>query len=932
MRPLELNLAAFGPYPNETHIDFDKVQSGIFLICGPTGSGKTMLFDALKYALFGQTSGERRSENTLASALADPAVEPYVQLRFSHGGSTYTVRRTPPHKSPKKRGTGFTERPGTAELTREDDGGVLASKPTDVSKAIEDMLGITANQFSQIVMIAQGDFSQLLTANTKQRGDIFRRIFGTQLYDRVQTALSERKSQLEHQVEGLETEARTHVARIATPEDDTAALELEDILAAERILPLCPTIVEKLEVAIESDKAQLANEEREGKRLTSEKSQVDRTLGEAKNIEKSRQGFNVERAYLQTNEEPLKEAQRLFEELDARSAERTKKEEFLAQFTQQSDKIVALLKAQDDAIAKESQASEQLATAKATHEAARATEEALRAQVDALTDAAADVQRAQTALDDARRRERDANEAAKARKALSLKQAAQEKAMRAFTQANDAFKLAQKAADDAEDAFLAAQAGVLAATLQQGEPCPVCGSTSHPHKAQLPSEAPTQDQVDTLKAKEDAASAARQQASQDAAAAKTACEAAEQTFLSLVERVCEQPQENPDEASSLLDSTAGSIASHAQAAEKELAAAQERQRQADALRTREKQARQQLEQAEAKLVSAREAHQTAHTAATTARATYETECTAFDEQTKRNLGVDAAHARESIEHLANELSAEKKRYDNARADYRARKEAFDKAKARMETYATQIEGKPEIDIEPLQQQADDLEERIAHQRNAYMATRQRMQTNEQIAQALSALAERSASADAAYATVARLADLASGNGAGRAGKLSLETYVQALYFETVLAAANERLTIMSEGRYTLERRTTSTDNRSRTGLDMNVRDAYTGTTRDVNTLSGGESFLTSLSLALGFSDVIQREAGGIQLDCMFIDEGFGSLDPDTLELALRIFDELGRDDRMVGIISHVDELRERIENQIVVHKSNHGSNISMKTV
>lgn len=931
MRPLELDMAAFGPYPKEEHIDFDAIDSGIFLICGPTGSGKTTLFDAIKYALFGQTSGQRRSENTLASAFADPATEPYVQLRFTHGGNTYAVRRTPPHRSPKKRGTGFTERPATAELTCEDDGSVLASKPTDVNAAIEDILGISANQFSQIVMIAQGDFSQLLTADTKQRGNIFRRIFGTQLYERVQSMLSDRKNALEKQVGSLEDKARSHVERIVAAEGDPA-FDLESWQAAERVLPLCPTIIEALERSLQADKERNAAETAEGKRLAEEKAKVDQTLGEAKGIEDARRGCAEAQAYLAEHEEPLAKAKELYERLEAGSAQRAKQEEFLTQFTQQSEKLASLAAQSASAAKAEEAARARLATAQTEREEARNTAEALRAQVDKLADAAAEVQKAQTALDDALRKEHDVREAQRACKALAGKQAAKERALQAYSLADAAYKNARQAADEAEDAFLAAQAGILASTLAAGDACPVCGSTEHPHKATLTEGAPTQEHVDALKAAKDEAAANRQSASQEAAAANAACSAAETAFLAQVERVCGTTPATVDEAEAILKDAAGSIEGHAQAAERELRAAQESNRHAESLRAKERAAREALAAAEDALAKAREAHQETHTAATTAQATHETERVSFDEQVKRHLGSDIADTQESIAQLADDLAEETKRYERAKANYRTRKEAFDQAKARMETYAKQIDGKPEIALDPLREQAAKLQELIEEQRNAYVNTRHRIRTNEEIARALSDLVARGANADNEYATIARLADLASGNGAGRAGKLSLETYVQALYFETVLAAANERLTIMSEGRYALERRTTSTDNRSRTGLDMNVRDAYTGTSRDVNTLSGGESFLTSLSLALGFSDVIQREAGGIQLDCMFIDEGFGSLDPDTLELALRIFDELSRDDRMVGIISHIDELRERIENQIVVQKSHNGSNISMKTL
>lgn len=1115
MKPVTLELSAFGPYAGHETIDFSPLEAGgIFLVCGPTGSGKTTLFDAMKFALYGEASGNLRPAGSFASDYADPDDKPFVELVFEHQDQLYRARRVPRHTRKAKRGDKIVEDLGSAEFENLTTHTVLATKPSDMDAAVREVLGIDADQFSQIVMIAQGDFGRLLTADTAQRSKIFRRIFKTYRYEQALDDLAQRKRALQQTVETIEHDLMVPFGQIACDPASPEATEVRTIQQAAHPIAYAQAALALLaRVNATSEDAR----EGAGKRkaaLDATVSQLDQRIGQAEQAQAARAQLTAAQAYVQAH------AQELAELEAAAGAERAKepaREELAARIAHTRTKIgviaqVDAKRAELDKLKAAAESAEASATtARTRYDQAKTAREELEGQLARLEDAAqrcaeadaelerlraqqADVLQLKSALAQLANQQRAASDAQRtaqdrqkdleaarassdtaqhnlaeteaarealrgidaqverARGAVSAAQslcdsatartaeldrarALQAEASRArarFAQASQGFEAARQAATHAEQRYFAAQAGVLAQSLADDAPCPVCGSTHHPQPAALADDAPTQQQLDDLKQAEEDARAQMGTASQESASAQSAFDAHAAALARAIDALAvaltgqaaptgdgsgdRDPLATSARALESLTAAARKAASDAEAEQARLEA---RQAQAAALDKRIDQAKQRLEAARSALEAARATAEGARTAAARAVAAFESAHSSQEAWAQSRFACSLSQAKETElpkeAQLASRITVAKAACAAARArqEQRARlieqrptaaeavraadaalqtartaadaaASAYTKAQAEIDTLTASADyasaQQAQADLDALEAKLTQMKEDFEQATNAFTSAQKAMteQTarvaslREQLAQAptesaeelsnerartaeeaqaaeaeLSTLRERikvnkaaqrriedlvdsNKEAESAYRTIAPLADIATGAVPGALGKLSFETYVQGVYFDSVLDAANERLTLMSEGRYRLERSAQSKDNRKQSGLDLNVFDAYTGKARDVKTLSGGESFLASLSLALGFSDVIQQQAGGIRLDTMFIDEGFGTLDPDTLELALRVFDQLGNDDRMVGIISHVEDLRERIDRQIVVNKSHAGSTLTVR--
>ncbi len=912
MRPLTLTLSAFGPYAGTETIPMARLGAkGLYLITGDTGAGKTTLFDAITYALYGEASGEYRKESMFRSKHAAKDTPTYVELTFAYGGKEYRVKRNPAYERPMRRGEGVTLEPAGAELWYPD--GRVESKTKEVDQAIRDVMGIDRDQFRQIAMLAQGDFLRLLVASTTDRQKIFRHLFQTQPYVAVQDRLREEQRRLEGECKAVKASSQQYLAGVAWKQDDLA-LEVEKARAGQ-----CPA-----EEALLLLEGLTRLDEQQQRGLSAELAALDKALEQGsallgKGEERDRQKLSLAsaredlarlepalaRAALQLEAEKARqpEAEALaaaivkqreqlprYEELDGRQKELAEKTAERARVSQRHETAQRLL----------SRLEKELTEA--------------RAELSALQEAGAEKERLRGELRGLQERKEAFRRLAEGLKAhgqlVKARDEAQAGYMAAARQAQD--RQAEYAAQN--KAFLDQQAGVLAAELAEGVPCRVCGSLSHPAPAALPEGAPSKEALDraeaALRAAGEEASRQSVQAGQLAGQAQTKQEellAQGQALLG----PCAFDQLHAE-----MMGAAHRLAADAQALEARVALAEARDKRAADLRrdipAKEaalKEAQESLTQTGALLARLEGDVHNLTGAAEALRALLP-----YESKEKALEAVRALEARHSA--FAGALQSALKAHEGC-------KSRQDELNGTVRALAASLEAGEELDMTDIRARQQRLTAEKAGQSEALMALSARLEGNRKALEGLRRNADRQTALEEELTFVRALADTANGALSGKE-KLMLETYVQMTYFDRILARANTRLMVMSGGRYELKRAAEAEDGRSQTGLGIDVIDHYNGTERSVKTLSGGESFKASLSLALGLSDEIQSSAGGIRLDTMFVDEGFGSLDEESLRQALRALSDLTESNRLVGIISHVGELKERIDKQIVIVRDGQG--------
>ena len=922
MRPLRLEFSAFGPYAGRTVIDFTKFgESGLYLITGDTGAGKTTIFDAITYALYGRASGDIREPGMLRSKYAEAGVPTEVVLTFSYRDKTYTVKRNPEYERPAKRGAGTTKQPADAELTYPD--GRIVTKTGNVTNAIEDILGIDYEQFVQIAMIAQGDFLKLLQADTKTRQEIFRRIFRTERYQALQNALKDEAMRLFGEIANARRSIDQYVRGTSFDEEDVLSLTLKK--AKEGGLPAAETdalleeITRKDAAASELLDGQLQEMQEQMKRLSA-------------GIERAKQ--------LEDAEKRLAEAQKRRTELGG--AQSTAAEELAgAEKTLQGAKTLA----EEAAALKERFADYELREQKKKEQAAlkqsletaqkqREKDESARTELaGALEKQKEEKKQLETAGEDREKiaRKKENAEEKMADLAELTEEIEEHKAIAgSLKKAQDDFLEKQRKAkttrtdyDEKRRRFLAEQAGVLAASLQEGQPCPVCGSTEHPAPAVLSEGAPTQDE---LNAAEKAAEKADRQMV-DAGNTAAELRSKEETKLEQIRKKAENLLEKdvptaPAEIERRVEQRVEELRIQEESLGKALKEADDKIRR-----------RQYLDESIPKLDKTLE--------------------TLSDSLHRQEVGI--AETGSKLENAGNEIARMDKdlKYPDKQAAEKACAELMDQETKIRKAHETAARVLQDIEKQiaaagasikeqetlilqlreqssqapttraALEQEAKELEQRIAAQQKKYTDIQARYRANYTALENIRSTSGDLEKLETKYGWLKTLSDTANGGLSGKE-KIMLETFVQMTFFDRIVERANTRFLVMSGGQYELARKVEAENNRSQSGLELDVIDHYNGSRRSVKTLSGGESFKASLSLALGLSDEIQSSAGGIRLDTMFVDEGFGTLDEDSLQQAMRALSGLTENKRLVGIISHVGELKEKIEKQIVVSKDRSG--------
>jgi exonuclease SbcC len=875
MRPLRLVMTAFGPYAGEQVLDFRVLgERGFFLVHGPTGSGKTTILDAMCFALYGVASGDERRGEDMRSHHAPPDATTSVTFDFALGAEVYRAERVPEQERPKLRGEGTTLQRQEATLWRRTGivdegvpGTVVASGWRDVTQAAEDILGFREEQFRQVIVLPQGQFRRLLLADSGEREEILASLFRTGFFRRLEEALKEASRKLRSELEELAARRQAVL--------EQAGVETEDELGKES------GRVEKELAEHVARAAELTKAEGEARRRWHEAEEVLRKIKEREaaaaalaELEKREEEIAAKRAELAAarKAEPLVEIETACADRDKEAREAQRKR------TEAREESVNAEKAQREA-------AERLQEQEKREPERRQTSERLH-ELEGLGKKARELEEPRRDLDKARKRAADARGAlATARENL----AGTEKAL----------ALARRRAVEAQHAFLAGQAAHLAKQLVPGEPCPVCGATDHPSPARAEGELPDEAHVRELEHD--------------------------------VERLTgeyERRRELREQAEGQEKETATKLAGLESVVAEREAGVPPELREAEALATAIAKAKKELSRLETALDSARDAAQKAATRLAQARAALaganeaakraDEQCAKQRARFLSRLG-EAGFATEAEYRAARRSGAVR---DHLEEEIGRHERGLEAARDRDRRAAAAAAGLERPDAEGLAALAQSAAKKLEEAQRREGALREKERQLTRSSDALGKIRERRDDREQRYAVTGRLADVAGGKNARR---MTFQRYVLAALLDHVLTVASQRLHIMSRKRYTLRRASEGVDRRRRGGLDLVVHDAYTGTERSVATLSGGESFLAALSLALGLAEVVQQFAGGVHLETIFVDEGFGSLDPEAVDLALRALFDLQQKGRLVGIISHVPELRERVDARLEIRAGRAGS-------
>ena len=912
MRPIRLTLSAFGPYAARTDVDFDKLgHSGLYLITGDTGAGKTTLFDAITFALYGEASGQERKGAMMRSKYADAAVPTFVELEFELRGRRYRVKRAPEYERPKLRGEGTVKNRPEAQLYYPN-GDVLDSY-RDVTAEVENLIGLTREQFGQIGMIAQGDFKRLLLADTQERREILQRIFHTERFERLQAQLSDRSNRARRDAVEAEHALMQNAAMLTVPSELRDEL---DVLRREESLANVRALCALARRGMALDEARAGETETARAQLRQAGAALSERIGRAKKrAEEQKQLEEVARDIVSA-EQQAESAKR---ESEAAEKLRPRRAEIETQLGALRSRMADYKQAETLARRLEG-LSEQARRAEAEEQRARASQtdlhqklETAREKVAQMADVVAARAEAERAAHDAKRRAEQLERLIAAMKDEEVRALACQKERAGETEKLNLSRAAKAAYDDAEAAFFGAQAGILAETLEEGAPCPVCGAAHHPHPAKRTEGAPTQAELETLRARRDSAEKAAQTAHGAAERAAEALGAARRLVQDrALEAECDErigraeAETRRDEASRL---------------------------QQAALVQREKlhQRVQALENTK-RLIPQKEAEE--QQAAECARQKAEEKSGLLSSRAELALRLDALkkslpfETRRQAEQAADGLENEKHVIDRQTEESAEKLRQIGERLAALNAKKQTLEQPPEEaereePLAALTEQSERLNAQIDALEAESRGLHARLSGNRDALARIDAGLEDTAKKRELAQTLGTLSATANGQLTGR-DKVTLEVYVQMAYFDRVIARANLRLREMTAGQYELRRRAEADNRQSQSGLDMEVIDHINGSARDVRTLSGGESFMASLALALGLSDEVQSGAGGVCLDSLFVDEGFGSLDAQALSQAVGVLAGLTEGNKLVGVISHVEELNRRIDKKIWVTKDRTG--------
>lgn len=924
MKPLKLTMSAFGSYAGKNVIDFTGQQQGIFLITGDTGAGKTTIFDAITYALYNQTSGGERNGNMMRSQYARPETETYVELEFLYRGQTYRVRRNPDYKITKTLKNGKIREqkvPHSVELTLPD-GTVFPEKKNATDAKIIEILGLTADQFSQIVMIAQGDFLKLLYTKSDERKMIFSKLFRTDIYWKIQENLRRKSMEMDERIQENDRAFEQEKSRIILlPESEE--LPLDELVERLR---------ERLKDALKEQNLRRANVEELNKKITKyeeinklfvslEKIRQNGKELEARQVESKECRQQIENALkadkvLVAEQQNLRQQQTVEQSVQAIA----KMEETLTN----NQEMFETLKTQLQEVE-----AEQKREAADIQKKMLALEQSFPSY-EALQNARSEEQQAKKVWEDLGKTSEESfhkKEAGIAALKEQQKQQEQvvEQTKKNWEQTSLSASESAKHYEHMYEAFLKEQAGILAENLSAGCPCPVCGSTVHPDPAKLSDHAVTELEVEQAKKTRAAAEEKRDMAYAAFEAEKTekqklaqAVEKEEADFV-LAQTIAKQQRKEAEQNYVSLQKIAEQIREKLvypslAEAKKQYAAMQKALEAAEQEIERKRQKVSELAEAMNTLKGQKLAEEENQKTAKKLAAKTEKEYAKLLEKSGF-VSEETYHLAILPERSRSKLEREEKEYESQCLRQQSEQKLLEK----------QVSGKTYTDTTELNEQLKAEKQALKEAEKTYMELHTAYENDRSVLQNCAVYLEKGKKLESEDQVIKSLSKTANGRLSGSA-KIDFETYIQRQYFKQIIHEANKRLLTMSNHQFILKlKEEANTGRKTNEGLDLSVYSLVTDSERDVKTLSGGESFLAALAMALGLSDIVERSAGAIHPDMMFIDEGFGSLDAQSRQQAIEVLGELAGDSRMVGIISHVTELKEQIDRKLVVSRTDKGS-------
>ena len=924
MKPLKLTMSAFGSYAGKNVIDFTGQQQGIFLITGDTGAGKTTIFDAITYALYNQTSGGERNGNMMRSQYAQPETETYVELEFLYRGQTYRVRRNPDYKITKTLKNGKIREqkvPHSVELTMPD-GTVFPEKKNATDAKIIEILGLTADQFSQIVMIAQGDFLKLLYTKSDERKMIFSKLFRTDIYWKIQENLRRKSMEMDERIQENDRAFEQEKSRII-PLPESEELPLDELVERLR---------ERLKDALKEQNLRRANVEELNKKITKYE-EINKLFRSLEKIRQTGKELEARQAESKERRQQIENARKADKVLVAEQQNLRQQQE-VEQSAQAIAKMTETL-ANDQEMFESLKTQLQESEAKQKREAADIQKKMLALEqsfpsYEALQNARSEEQQAKKVWEDLGKTSEESfhkKEAGIAALKEQQKQQEQvvEQTKKNWEQTSLGASESAKHYEHMYEAFLKEQAGILAENLSAGCPCPVCGSTVHPDPAKLSDHAVTELEVEQAKKTRAAAEEKRDLAYAAFEAEKTekqklaqAVEKEEADFV-LAQTIAKQQRKEAEQNYVSLQKIAEQIReklvypSFAEA-KKQYAAMQKALAAAEQEIERKRQKVSELAEAMNTLKGQKLAEEENQKTAKKLAAKTEKEYAKLLEKSGF-VSEETYHLAILPERSRSKLEREEKEYESQCLRQQSEQKLLEK----------QVSGKTYTDTTELNEQLKAEKQALKEAEKTYMELHTAYENDRSVLQNCAVYLEKGKKLESEDQVIKSLSKTANGRLSGSA-KIDFETYIQRQYFKQIIHEANKRLLTMSNHQFILKlKEEANTGRKTNDGLDRSVYSLVTDSERDVKTLSGGESFLAALAMALGLSDIVERSAGAIHPDMMFIDEGFGSLDAQSRQQAIEVLGELAGDSRMVGIISHVTELKEQIDRKLVVSRTDKGS-------
>lgn len=924
MKPLKLTMSAFGSYAGKNVIDFTGQQQGIFLITGDTGAGKTTIFDAITYALYNQTSGGERNGNMMRSQYAQPETETYVELEFLYRGQTYRVRRNPDYKITKTLKNGKIREqkvPHSVELTLPD-GTVFPEKKNATDAKIIEILGLTADQFSQIVMIAQGDFLKLLYTKSDERKMIFSKLFRTDIYWKIQENLRRKSMEMDERIQENDRAFEQEKSRII-PLPESEELPLDELVERLR---------ERLKDALKEQNLRRANVEELNKKITKYE-EINKLFVSLEKIRQTGRELEARQAESKERRQQIENARKADKVLVAEQ-QNLRQQQAVEQSAQAIAKMGETL-ADDQEMFETLKTQLQEAEAKQKREAADTQKKMLALEqsfpsYEALQNARSEEQQAKKVWEDLRKTSEESfHKKAAGIAALKEQQKRQEQIVeqtkKNWEQTSLSASESAKHYEHMYEAFLKEQAGILAENLSAGCPCPVCGSTVHPDPAKLSDHAVTELEVEQAKKTRAAAEEKRDLAYAAFEAEKTekqklaqAVEKEEADFV-LAQTIAQQQRKEAEQNYVSLQKIAEQIREKLvypslAEAKKQYAAMQKALEAAEQEIAKKRQKVSELAEAmntlKGQKLAEEENQKTAKKLAVKTEKEYAKllEKSGFVSEETYHLAILPERSRSKLER-------EEKEYESQCLRQQSEQKFLEK----------QVSGKTYTDTTELNEQLKAEKQALKEAEKTYMELHTAYENDRSVLQNCAVYLEKGKKLESEDQIIKSLSKTANGRLSGSA-KIDFETYIQRQYFKQIIHEANKRLLTMSNHQFILKlKEEANTGRKTNEGLDLSVYSLVTDSERDVKTLSGGESFLAALAMALGLSDIVERSAGAIHPDMMFIDEGFGSLDAQSRQQAIEVLAELAGDSRMVGIISHVTELKEQIDRKLVVSRTDKGS-------